>query len=46
MIQRTPARIEARNEPAGHAPRTARLHIPEPDASWQRLLASAVTRPE
>ena len=46
MIQRTPARIEARNEPAGSEPRIATLHIPEPQARWQSILSKSITRPE
>lgn len=42
MIQRTPASIEARDASST----TAILHIPEPEQDWQRLLSTAITRPE
>ena len=46
MIQRTPARIEARDisreDPAG----TASLKIPAAEPDWQRILSDSITRPD
>lgn len=46
MIQRTPARIEARDvSPPGTAA-SATLQMPAPEQDWQRILSDSITCPE
>ncbi|MGO1232342.1 MAG: EF-P beta-lysylation protein EpmB [Marinobacter sp.] len=46
MIQRTPARIEARDVSPESATASATLHIPAREPDWQRILSDSITCPE
>ena len=46
MIQRTPARIEARDVSSHSHTAHATLHIPAREPNWQRILSESITRPE